>query len=329
MKRLLLITLAAVVLVLLIAPATASAQPPGDDWYNSWPLPEWSALDRVDTPADQGWFQVYRIRPNVYAIYEPDQYLQVISYLFVGTQRAMLFDSGQNFGDMRQLTDALTDKPVFVVNSHSDSDHIGGNYEYSQVWAFDDVEGYARYNAKHGVSHHECVVWGMLDEFLFRPGTTKPAHFDPKTYRIPPYKVTRWLKDGDVIDLGGMRFTVYSAPGHSPDAISVVDRQHGLMTVGGIWCRFQPVGDLKAYTATAARLAELSKKVDYILPNHISTMESAQWMVKLDHACKAINAGTATHYTDDTYPDNPEWNNRWYDFGHFELNVSWFDLGLL
>lgn len=323
-----LLALAAAMLVLLLAPPRASAQLPGEDWYKALPRPEWKALTRVQTPADQGWFEVYRLRRNVYAIYEPGEYLQVISYLFVGTKRAMLFDSGLNIGDMQQLTDALTNKPVIVVNSHSDFDHIGGSYEYSRVWAFDDPAGYARYNAQHGVTHDEFVAACMLDPWMFWPAKTLPAHFDPTTYFIPPYTVTRWLKKGDVIDLGGMRFKVYSAPGHSPDTIGLVDREHRLMTVGGIWCRYIPVDDLKAYTATAAKFAELSKQVDYVLPNHIATMEPARVMVRMNHAFKAINSGTATHYVDETYPDDPASNTRWFHSRHFEIAVPWSELGL-
>jgi glyoxylase-like metal-dependent hydrolase (beta-lactamase superfamily II) len=138
------------------------------------------------------------------------------------------------------------------------------------------------------------------------------------------------VKDGDLIDLGNMKFKVYSTPGHSPDYISLLDRKHGLLVGAGAW---NPVilmcNDLKAYTATAAKLARLSKQADYVLPGHCVTMVSAQWMVKMDHAFRAINKGTANHYFDDTYPDNPEWNARIFDFGYFQVSVPWSELGLL
>jgi glyoxylase-like metal-dependent hydrolase (beta-lactamase superfamily II) len=326
MKRLLLITLAAVLLVLLLAPTAASAQ---ENWWDILPRPEWSHLTRVETTADQGWFEVYKIRPNVYAFYTPGNYLESICYLFVGTKRAMLFDTSMNIGDLRQLTDRLTDKPVFVVNSHSDFDHVGCNYEYSQVWAFDDAEGVARYNAAHGLTHEEAVETGLVDPWSMSPAKTLPAHFDYDTYCVPPYTITHWVKDGDLIDLGNMKLKVYSTPGHSPNYISLLDRKHGLLVGAGAWNPvILPCDDLKAYTASAAKLARLSKQADYVLPGHCVTMVSAKWMVKMDHAFRAINRGTAKHYVDDTYPDNPEWNARIFDFGYFQVSVPWSELGL-
>jgi glyoxylase-like metal-dependent hydrolase (beta-lactamase superfamily II) len=335
MKRLLLTTLAAILFVFLLAPAVASAQLPGEEWWRDGrPRPEWFDLERVQTTADQGWFDVYKLRPNVYAIFEPAQWQEVMSYLFIGTDKAMLLDTGMNIGDMKQVTDALTDKPVFVVNSHSDFDHVGCNWQYNEVWAFDDAEGYARYNAEHGITNAEALEWELVAPWTMWPaeggGKDLPEHFSYDTYCIPPYTITHWVKEGDVIDLGNMRFEVYSTPGHSTDSISLLDRKHGLLAVGDVWYNsWLFCNDLKAYTATAVKLAELSKAADYVLPQHNVTMVSAQWMVKMDHAFRAINKGTAKQYVDDVYPDNPEWNTRYYEFRYFGVMVAWSELGLL
>jgi glyoxylase-like metal-dependent hydrolase (beta-lactamase superfamily II) len=47
------------------------------------------------------WFEVYRIRPGVFAIYEPHQFEEVISYLILGSKRALLFDTGMGIGKIR------------------------------------------------------------------------------------------------------------------------------------------------------------------------------------------------------------------------------------
>jgi len=335
MKRLLLTTLAAILLVLLLAPAAASAQLPGEEWWKDGrPRPEWFDLERVQTPADQGWFDVYKLRPNIYAIFEPAQWQEVMSYLFIGTDKAMLLDTGMNIGDMKQVTDVLTDKPVFVVNSHSDFDHVGCNWQYDEVWAFDDAEGYARYNAKHGITNKQAIEWELVAPWTMWPaeygGKDLPEHFSYDTYCIPRYKITHWVREGDVIDLGNMRFEVYSTPGHSTDSISLLDRKHGLLAVGDVWANsWLFCNDLEAYTATAAKLAGLSKAADYLLPQHNVTMIAARWMVQMDHAFRAIDNGTANHYVDETYPPpDDEWNTRYYWFGYFGVMVAWSELGL-
>ena len=332
MKRLLLITLAAAMLVFLLVPAAASAQDEAN-WYDILPRPEWSGLTEVKLRADQGWFEVYRIKPNVYAIYEESQWEEVISYLFVGTRRALLFDTGMNIGDMKQLTDALTRKPVFVVNSHGHADHFGCNYEYRRIWAFDDAEGWARFISGYGWPHDEAMDSGEFEEASFWPflagGNRLPPHFNKDTYYVPPYTITHWVKEGDVIDLGNMRLTVYSTPGHTTDSISLLDREHGLLAVGDVWYNsLLGCNDLKAYTATAAKLARLSRHARYVLPSHNVTMVSARWMVKMDRAFRAINNGTATNYEDWTSDEFPDENARVFDFGYFRVYVSWSELGL-
>jgi hypothetical protein len=55
-------------------------------------------------PVSDPWFEVYRFAPSVFAIYEPHQSEETISYLIVGDNRAMLFDTGMGISDIRKVT---------------------------------------------------------------------------------------------------------------------------------------------------------------------------------------------------------------------------------
>ena len=46
-----------------------------------------------------------------------------------------------------------------------------------------------------------------------------PPGFDKAAYATKPFHITRWLHDGDTIDLGGRTLKVLATPGHTPDAI--------------------------------------------------------------------------------------------------------------
>src|SRR5689334_18656945 len=113
------------VMVIAVGLTPASAQP---DWSKALPRPAYQTLERVRVP-DQ-WFEVYRIRPGVFAIYEPHQAEEVISYLILGTKRALLFDTGLGIGNIRKITEHLTRLPVSVVNSHTHNDHVGDNWRF-------------------------------------------------------------------------------------------------------------------------------------------------------------------------------------------------------
>src|SRR5205823_8011691 len=57
----------------------AAGEPLSPSWCRNLPRPGYRKLERVEVSGD--WFEVYRIRPGVLAIYEPHQYEEVISYL--------------------------------------------------------------------------------------------------------------------------------------------------------------------------------------------------------------------------------------------------------
>src|SRR5882762_5898038 len=73
------------------------------------------------------WFKVYPLGDSVYAIYEPYNWQQVISYLIIGSEKALLFDTGMGLDSIQSVVKELTSLPITVVNSHTHFDHIGGN----------------------------------------------------------------------------------------------------------------------------------------------------------------------------------------------------------
>src|SRR5882757_2185227 len=58
---------------------TLHAQPEVPAWCRSLPRQEYKTLQYV--PVHDAWFEVYRVTPGVFAIYEPHQSEETISYL--------------------------------------------------------------------------------------------------------------------------------------------------------------------------------------------------------------------------------------------------------
>ena len=63
------------------------AQAPVPDWCRPLPRPEYKTIERV--AVSDPWFEVYKPAPGVFAIYEPRQFEETISYLIVGDKRAL------------------------------------------------------------------------------------------------------------------------------------------------------------------------------------------------------------------------------------------------
>ena len=84
------------------------------DWCKKLPREEYKRLQRV--LPNETWFEVYKVAPATFAIYEPHQSEETISYLIVGTKQALLLDTGMGIGDIQKIVRQLTSRPVVLLN---------------------------------------------------------------------------------------------------------------------------------------------------------------------------------------------------------------------
>lgn len=243
-------------------------------------------LQRVASP--DPWFEVYKVAPGVFAIYEPRQAEEAIPYLILGTNRAVMFDTGMGIGNIRKVAESLTRLPITVVNSHTHNDHVGDN------WQFDSIDGmdtaFTRANAKGSVADAQAEL---------APGNVcgaLPAGFDAKAYSTRPWRITHWIHDGDKIDLGGRTLEVIATPGHTPDAICLLDRANGLLFTGDtfypgtIWL-YRPETNLDAYGRSVERLAALAPHLRMLLCGHNEPVASPSVLPQLVAAFNQVRAG--------------------------------------
>ena len=275
----------------LTAAATSIvAQPPNNspipDWCRQLPRPEYKHLER--TQSVDPWFEVYRIAPGVFAIYEPHQFEEVISFLILGEKRAAMFDTGLGIGDIKRVAVSLTSLPIVVLNSHTHNDHVGDNWEFSEIYGMDT--GFTRINAKgSSVDAQAELASGSICGQL-------PAGFDAKSYATRPFHINRWIHDGDTLDLGGRVLEVISTPGHTPDAMCLLDRKNGLLFTGDdfyagpIWL-YRPETDLDAYIHSVERIAALAPQLHMVLPSHNVPVGEPSQLPKLVVAIKKVRAG--------------------------------------
>src|SRR5262249_728780 len=160
-----------VILAIFLAPAMF-AQDTIPAWCEALPRPEFQALKRVTVSQD--WFEVYVAAPGVFAIYEPHQSELAISYLITGQRSPVLFHTRMGIGYIRKVTSELNNLPIAVLNSHTHFDHVGGNWQFSNVLAMDTE--FTRRNAQGSREDAQAEIGpGQICGEL-------PAGFDPKTY---------------------------------------------------------------------------------------------------------------------------------------------------
>lgn len=273
--------------LLCLAPASLAAQTKAmPDWCKALPRPEYKALQRV--PVSDPWFEVYKVAPGTFAIYEPHQAEEIISYLILGTKQAVLFDTGMGISSISKVTKQLTGKPVVVLNSHTHNDHVGGNWEFPYVFAMDT--DFTRKNALGSRADAQAeIAPGQICGKL-------PAGFNPKAYETRRWKPFHFVHDGFKINLGARAVEIVATPGHTPDSIALIDRANGLLFTGDtyypapIWL-YRPETDMDAYVASVKRLAALAPKVKMVLGAHNIPVADPDVLPKLVDAIVAVRAG--------------------------------------
>ena len=266
-----------------------SGEPLRPGWCRDLPRPVYKELMRVDVRSN--WFEVYRIRPEVYAIYETHQFEEVISYLIVGQRRALLFDTGLGVASIRDVVTQLTVLPITVLNSHTHFDHTGGNAEFPDI--LNEDAPFSRKNAEgqSNIYSRDALAPERICGSL-------PAGVRPGAYAIHPWNVSRRIHDGEHIDLGGRDLEILFTPGHTPDSLSLLDRASGLLFTGdtfypGPIYLFTPETDFAAYAKSVARLAEFVPRLKLLLPAHNVPVAEPDWLLHLDAAVKQVQSGSA------------------------------------
>jgi glyoxylase-like metal-dependent hydrolase (beta-lactamase superfamily II) len=273
--------------LIFFLPASLAAQTKGiPEWCKPLPRPEYKALLRV--PVSDPWFEVYKVAPGTFAIYEPHQAEETISYLIVGTKQAVLFDTGMGISSIAKVTRQLTARPVMVLNSHTHNDHVGGNWEFPFIYGMDT--DFTRANAKGSRADAQAeIAPGQICGDL-------PKGFDPKTYATRPWKISRFVREGFIINLGGRKLEIIATPGHTPDAIALMDRGNGLLFTGDtyypapIWL-YRPETNMDAYVASVKRLAALAPQVKLVLGAHNIPVAQPDVLPKLVDAIQAVRSG--------------------------------------
>lgn len=173
-------------------------------------------------------------------------------YLVVGEEKALLIDTGFGMGSLKKVVEALTDKPIIVVNTHGHPDHGGGNFEFGAAYL---------HSLDQALYAYKCAD-ARLEEAQHWPmeGKVKLQSYQPET--IP-------LEDGKVFDLGGRLVDVLHTPGHTVGSVSLYDRETSSLFTGdntnehGVFVDNMSPGTVTEYLNSLRKMKALSPSVLY------------------------------------------------------------------
>lgn len=182
-------------------------------------------------------------------------------FLFCGTEKAALIDSGMNTPDARQMAEALTDLDLILINTHADRDHTSGNTAF--------------------------------DEFYMSPAEEPNYLANGGAGTIIP------VREGDIIDLGDRELKVIDIPGHTPGSIALLDLSTRVLVSGdsvqdGDIFMFGEFRNIEDYIRSLEHLGEYEGQFDVVYGMHGSFPVGPDLIPQLLECAKEIRAGKAT-----------------------------------
>ncbi|MCR5420456.1 MAG: MBL fold metallo-hydrolase [Lachnospiraceae bacterium] len=272
-----------------------------DEWQEML-AEKWSIFSKVEI--DSNWFSVFELPSNVYAFYEMPYEQDICSYLILGKEKALLWDTGMGIEKIRPHVEELTDLPVIVLNSHDDFDHIGGNSEFDEVWCYDiDIA------VQHLTSGPTEAEMKELSDEIKRIATVMDLTDIAVPDHIPGKAPTKTVKDGELINLGGRTLEIIYTPGHTASSIMLFDKENSMLFTGDTYYPGplyvirddSSFSDFVISVRKAADLAE-SENIEWIIGSHNYIEKGTNRLSSLADFLESIQQGKITEYeTEDNF----------------------------
>ena len=190
-------------------------------------------------------------------------------FLLEGTEKAALIDSGANSPNALTLAKTLTDKPIILLNTHGDGDHISGTGAFSEIYM-------------HESDYGRKVSSQFPDVVLIK------------------------VNDNDVIDLGDRPVTAIHIPGHTYGSLAFLDAKERVLYAGdsvqkGHIYMFGDHRDPKQFEASLNKLIEMTDRFDKIYASHDEFCIPSDYIKKVKDAWIQVQNGNVTYEIIDLY----------------------------
>lgn len=199
--------------------------------------------------------------------------------LLIGSEKALLFDTGYGYGNLKAKVRELTDLPLIIVNSHGHLDHVCGNYQFGEtIYIHEKDVGLCKDHTS--IEHRKGAVEQAKDYKDFVTGFTGnllPDDFDETAYINGGAGNLELIKEGDKFELGGITLTVYELPGHTQGSIGLLWEEERSLFVGDamspyVWIFMPEALTLKEYRQSLDKIYGINF-THYYLGHNLSKME--------------------------------------------------------
>lgn len=250
------------------------------------------------------WFTVEGLDDTTFVISEYAHWEETHTYLLVGTEKALLIDTGLGIGSIKSVVDSITRLPIEVVTTHVHWDHIGGHKYFSSI---------AVHEAEASWLVNFPLPLPVIKANLCKEPCEFPFDFSLDKYTVFQGRPTRTLRDHDLFDLGNRTVQVIHTPGHSPGHICLYEPERGYLYTGdlvysGTLYANYPTTDPHTFMLSIQKVQGL--QVKRILPAHHSLDVSVSLIDE-------VNAGFASIFA----KGKLEQGNGMFQFDDFSIFI--------
>lgn len=193
--------------------------------------------------------EIYTLRelePGIFRIGNSGVFMDLI----VGEHRALLFDTGYGFGSLKDVVRSITDKPLYVVNSHGHVDHACGNAQFGGAYIH---RGDIALCMEHNTPAYRKMELNVAEV---------PLDFDMDAYLSLGTGALEPVGEGHIFDLGGITLQVLEFPGHTAGSIGLYCPERKLLYVGDamnnfVWLFLPEAQNLDTYISSLHKAASI------------------------------------------------------------------------
>jgi hydroxyacylglutathione hydrolase len=164
------------------------------------------------------WFDVSYTSPKTYIIEEPQSSEGNVSYLMIGDDKAIMFDTGtgenppENGFKIKHIINQLTSLPTTLLLSHFHYDHNQNISEFDWI----------------GFPNIPHLVQSVSSDSIYQ-FTSQDLIIGNSPEQV---KINEWLPLETDIDLGNRIIQLVNIPGHSLESIAIIDKTNKLAFLG-------------------------------------------------------------------------------------------------
>lgn len=221
----------------------------------------------------KNWHNTEQINEDTWRIIEGE----IIScYLLLGSERALLIDTGNGMGSIGDVVRSITDLPVTVALTHRHCDHAGGRGWFNSPAHVHEAD----------MSLSSAVFSTRIASRFISAKWTTAKDFPRQPYNAGYTAMT----DGAVFELGGRAVRVLHAPGHTRGSVIYLDDLHHFMFVGDnlshsdLWMHLPGAMSIEEWIPTAVQILELSEEYTIYSGHDVQPFDRELVSLQLDCA---------------------------------------------